>query len=91
MGMSNVIEKACAKVGGQASLARVCGVKPPSVSEWIAKDRVPEERCPAIEKETNAEITCEELRPDVNWVRVRDRKWPHRSGRPLVDHTGKGD
>ena len=40
------------------------------------------------------DCTCEAMRPDVSWVRIKDKDWPHPKGRPLVDHTmkvGAGD
>ena len=63
---------ACEKVGGQAALARILGVKPPSVNQWVNGDRpVPAERCPDIEAATAGAVTCEELRPDINWAVLR--------------------
>ena len=61
------------------------GVTPPSVIDW--RGRIPKERCPAIERETAGKFTCEAMRPDVSWVRVRDAAWPHPKGRPLIDVT----
>ncbi|MDT4679101.1 transcriptional regulator, partial [Escherichia coli] len=29
------------------------------------------ERCPAIEKATGGAVTCEELRPDIDWAYLR--------------------
>jgi hypothetical protein len=31
------------------------------------------------------------LRPDVTWVRVKDKKWPHKGGRPLMDVAAPSD
>ena len=63
---------ACEKVGGQAALARILGVKPPSVNQWVNGDRpVPAERCPDIEAATAGAVTCEEQRPDINWAVLR--------------------
>lgn len=63
---------ACEKIGGQAALARVLGVKPPTVNQWVNGDRpVPAERCPAIEKATGGVVRCEDLRPDVDWAYLR--------------------
>lgn len=45
----------------------------------------PSERCPLIERATDARITCEELRPDVTWSRIPDAGWPHPDGRPVID------
>ena len=74
------------KLGGTSAVANICGVKAPSVSEWRTRG-IPADRCSAIERATSGAVTCEELRPDVSWVRIPDPDWPHPQGRPLVDHT----
>jgi DNA-binding transcriptional regulator YdaS (Cro superfamily) len=33
---------------------------------------VPAERCPSIQRFTNGDVTCEELRPDVDWAALRE-------------------
>jgi hypothetical protein len=70
-------------LGGPSAVARLLGIKPPSVIGW--RGRVPADRCPAIERATNGAATCEELRPDVRWHRIPDPDWPHADGRPLID------
>ncbi|EES2774583.1 transcriptional regulator, partial [Escherichia coli] len=46
-------KRACAVVGGQSAMARLLGVSPPSVNQWIKGVRqLPAERCPAIERAT---------------------------------------
>ena len=50
--------------------------------------QAPQQRCPSIERASDAEVTCEQLRPDVRWVRVPDAGWPHPGGRPLIDVAG---
>lgn len=66
------ITQAASAVGGQAQLARLLGVTPPTVNQWISGTRqVPAERCPAIERATNGAVRCEELRPDVDWSVLR--------------------
>lgn len=63
---------ACAKVGGQAALARILGVRPPTVNQWVKADRpVPAERCPSIERATEGVVRCEDLRPDIDWGYLR--------------------
>lgn len=60
------------------------------MSQWgLGVRQVPAERCPDIEFSTSGQVTCEELRPDLCWVRVPDKKWPNKAGRPLVDHYAK--
>lgn len=66
--------------------AALGGIAQSVVSEWLVGDRpVPEQRCAQIEYLSGAAVTCEELLPSHKWVRVRDRTWPHKAGRPLVD------
>jgi Uncharacterized protein conserved in bacteria, prophage-related len=75
-------------VGGLANLARLLPGAPTMqrISNWRARG-VPTEECPAIEQATAGAVTCEELRPDIRWVRIADKEWPHQKGRPLVDHA----
>lgn len=70
-------------LGGPTAVARMLGIKAPSVIGWRGK--IPAERCPAIERATRGKRTCEEMRPDVPWHRVADPDWPHTHGRPLID------
>lgn len=70
-------------LGGPTVVARMLGIKPPSVFGW--QGRVPPDRCPAIERATNGAVTVEQLRPDVRWQRVPDPDWPHPDGRPCID------
>jgi DNA-binding transcriptional regulator YdaS (Cro superfamily) len=79
------IEKACRLAGGQAELAGKLRVTPQAVNQWVRSQRLPADRCPAIELELAAQVAVEELRPDVKWHRVTDATWPHAKGRPLVD------
>ena len=61
------------KRGRATSLARHIGVSPVAIHQWAYRPdkRVPAERCPEIEKATSGEVTCEELRPDVDWAYLR--------------------
>ncbi len=73
------------ELGGPAVVARMVGVKPPSVIEWRTRG-IPAERCPALEKGSDGRFTCEVMRPDVRWHRVPHEGWPwHPAGRPLID------
>lgn len=59
--------------GEAIRLAKTIGVAQPIVSFWVSgKRQVPAERCPDIEKFTEGKVTCEELRPDVNWAVLRN-------------------
>lgn len=66
---NNVLTKL--KELNQSEIARQLGVKPQAVQQWF-KTKVPAERCPEIEKFTEGKVTCEELRPDVNWAVLRN-------------------
>jgi DNA-binding transcriptional regulator YdaS (Cro superfamily) len=56
------------------------------VWQWANGVRsVPDTRCPSIERATDGAVTCEELRPDVKWSRIKDKAWPHPQGRPVID------
>lgn len=58
--------------GTIASLVKFVQVSQPIVSDWVNQKRqVPAERCPDIEAFTGGQVTCEELRPDVNWSVLR--------------------
>lgn len=66
------VEKAVGIVGTQAELARLIGVTPPVVNQWIKGVRpVPVEKCTAIERATSGGVRRWELRPD-DWHRI----WP---------------
>jgi len=59
--------------GRAAALARSICVSPVTIHQWAFRPdkQVPAERCPAIEKATGGAVTCEELRPDVDWQFIR--------------------
>lgn len=76
--------------GAVNQLATAIHVPAALISQWKTSARpVPEDRCPSIEHATVGAVTVEELRPDVSWVRIKDKDWPHPKGRPLVDHSAK--
>lgn len=71
---TDAIRAAAEKVGGQAALARILDVKPPTVNQWVKGERqVPAEKCPAIERATDGTTRCEDLRPDVPWGVLREQ------------------
>lgn len=78
--MSDVLSR----LGGPAVVARIVGCQPPSVIEW-RKRGIPPDRCPQLERASNGAVQCEEMRPDLHWVRVPDAEWPHPAGRPCLD------
>ena len=56
----------------QAALGEMLGVSQGAVGQWrLEGRRVPAEHCPTIERITNRQVTCEELRPDVDWAYLR--------------------
>ena len=61
---TNGLERAIKSVGGnQSRLARLCGVKPQSVREWLVKGIVPPKRAVQIEKLLG--IPRKELNPEI--------------------------
>lgn len=71
-GMSGLL-KAVQVAGGQAALAALIGAKQQHVWNWLNRpgERVPPERCVAIESATAGAVTRRDLRPD-DWHRI----WP---------------
>jgi len=71
------VERAATVIGSQAALASALGVTRAAVGQWrLPGRRVPAEHCPAIEKMTRDlgdAVTCEELRPDIQWSVLRER------------------
>jgi len=63
MKTKTALDRACQYLGSQKSLANRLGVSEQSVSNW--KNKVPAERCLDIQRATDSEVTCYELRPDV--------------------------
>ena len=57
------LDRAVQSAGSQQALAQLLGIKPPSVSGWYDRKRVPAERCIAIEHATG--VSRHQLRPDV--------------------------
>lgn len=54
-------------------LAAKLGIPAALLSQWKTGThrQVPAERCPDIEAATDGAVTCEELRPDINWAVLR--------------------
>jgi len=63
-------------------------VSPVTIHQWAFRPdkQVPAERCPAIERATGGAVTCEELRPDVDWqfIRANPRENPNNPAAPTV-------
>jgi DNA-binding transcriptional regulator YdaS (Cro superfamily) len=58
-------------LGSQSALAKAIGVVPQVVNNWHRRGNVPAEYCPLIERATNGQVRCEDLRPDVDWSVLR--------------------
>lgn len=58
------VHKAARLCKGPSRLARACGVTPQAVAKWL-KNKVPGERCLAVEMATHGRVTRYELRPDI--------------------------
>lgn len=57
---------------------------------YIDNKRLAPATAAAVEKETNGQVPCESVLPDLVWARIPDRAWRwHRKGRPVVDVTKK--
>jgi len=75
------VKRACALVGGQSNLARLLHVTAPTVNQWVSGKRpVSTERCIAIERITDGQVTRRDLRPD-DWHLI----WPELAEEPLAD------
>lgn len=72
------LEKAIKIAGSKSALAREIGITPWALSKWNF-NKIPEERCLAIEKITHYEVKAEQLRPDINWDFVRSTENSNKS------------
>jgi DNA-binding transcriptional regulator YdaS (Cro superfamily) len=80
--MNPHIKRAAAQFRNNVTFARAIGRSPQFVSQLLSGDRpVPGDLCPTIERATreNREasgegeiVTCEQLRPDIDWQVVRE-------------------
>ncbi|WP_080702000.1 helix-turn-helix domain-containing protein [Bordetella bronchiseptica] len=76
------LAQACEIAGGQAALARILGVTPVTVHEWVHLKRpLPSEHCRLIEESTG--VRCEELLPSFRWDVLRKS-----SGLPKTAEAG---
>ena len=68
---SQAVAKAAEILGGQAEMARRIGVKPPTISQWIAGSRpVPAVRALDIESLTGGAVRRNELSPTFPWEKI---------------------
>lgn len=60
------------KRGRINEIAQKINIKPIAISRWaLGRRQVPADRCPDIEQATGGAVTCEEMRPDINWAILR--------------------
>ena len=62
------LNRAIRVVHGAVRLADAIGEKPSTVGNWHRRG-VPLDKCALIEAATDGAVRCEDLRPDVDWVR----------------------
>ncbi|MEF3068017.1 helix-turn-helix domain-containing protein [Pandoraea apista] len=85
--MDKPLDNAIRIVGSATKLASALGVTKSAVGQWGEEGRrVPAEHCPEIERLTGHAVLCEELRPDINWMVVKERL----RNRPSVPIEGAG-
>lgn len=65
------IDAAAKLFGSKTELAARLNVSKQVIYNWQLT-KVPAERCLDIEELTNGAITCEQLRPDLNWSVLRN-------------------
>lgn len=77
------LRRAADVLGGQAALAELLGYTDRrNVWPWFNTDRkFPAEHCPLVERATG--VTCEELRPDVQWDVLRTKRKAKQVGQPI--------
>lgn len=68
--MSTALQKAISILKSQKNLGTAINVSQSMVSQMARGERpVPAEHCLAIERATHGAVTCEQLRPDIDWRR----------------------
>lgn len=78
--MEHPIDRAARVVGTQAAIAKGLNVSKTAVSQWKRQDgQVPAEHCPIIEEMTRGAVRCEELRPDIRWDVLRNKRGAKRA------------
>lgn len=78
--MTHPVDRAVGIVGTQALLATALGVSKGAVGQWKEDGRrVPAEHCPVIEEMTRGAVRCEELRPDIRWDVLRNKRGAKRA------------
>ncbi|MDF4024106.1 YdaS family helix-turn-helix protein [Luteibacter sp. PPL201] len=63
--MTMPLDRVIEILGSQEELAARLGIKSPSITGWRNRNRIPSERCLALEEVTGGQVTRYEMRPDV--------------------------
>ena len=63
--MKQHLNRAVELLGSKTALANALGLHPMAVTQWFNRNRVPAERCRAIEEATGGAVKAADLRPDV--------------------------
>lgn len=80
----DALKRAIELAGGVKPLAAKLGCRDTVIYNWLARDGVPKDQGPAVERATG--VPCEELCPGQVWIRVKDARWVwHRKGKPYPD------
>lgn len=66
------LRKAISQFDSLKSFAEALDVRYQVVQQWLG-NRVPAEYCPRIERVTNRQVRCEELRPEIDWAYLRQQ------------------
>lgn len=67
--MNKHLARAVTIMGGQSALARAIGSTQGAVWQWLNGKQFPAHRCALVESATRGLVTCEQLRPDLDWMR----------------------
>jgi len=68
---SKVLQRIVENLGGPTELGRRIGCSAQRICNWVKRGSLPIRYCLKIEAATG--ISCEELRPDVNWSFMRQK------------------
>lgn len=93
---ATVIRRTVEMLGGPSATARLCGVTPAAVQQWMGglpnhTRPVPLDKRVLFERETGGRIRVEDFGDDVVWARTPDPSWPHPLGRPVHDVLSTAD
>lgn len=86
-------QRAVRELGGPVQAARKLGLERYQTAQSWTRNRVPAEYCPAIERETQRRVRCEEMRPDIPWDVLRQQAangepWDGVTERRAANQTG---